>query len=183
MPGAYQTSNFSYQGAGQFAYQESQGPKAKFGRHPPRGLSRKELRELEDKWLDRKWLRHPTIEVPEATPPPVPIGPATYEAWGLTILGLASDAEVSYSLSLEGDTVLGVAGTHDLGVEIEPPGAAHELTIGATGQSSSETMHEGSPQIGFTTRTDVTRDLYLDRPFTAEELADVLARLRKKPKT
>jgi len=185
MPGAYQTSNFSYQGAGQFAYQEQAGaaPAPKFGRHPPRGLSRKQLEGLEEKWLDRRWLRHPTIEVPEATPEAVPLAPATYEAFGLTILGLASDSEMSYSVSLEPDTLLGVGGTHELGIEIEPPRTDHELNIGSSAEASSETVHSGSPQLGFTTRSDVTSDLYLERPFTADELSDVLSRLPKKPKT
>jgi hypothetical protein len=179
---AYQTSNFSYQGAGQFAYQEGVEKPKPFGRHPPRGLSRAQLQNLEAEWLNRKWLRHPTIEVPEATPLPVPIAGATYEVWGLSILGLASDAGVSMRVSVEPDTLLGIGNAHQIGIEIEPPRTDHELNLGAAFNVSSDTTHSGSPHLGFTTRSDVQSDLYLERPISADEIAAALSRLRK-PRT
>lgn len=186
MPGAYQTSNFSYQGAGQFAYQEQAGvaPPKPFGRHPPRGLSRKQLEGLEEKWLDRKWLRHPTIEVPEATTElPAPVGPAVYEAYGLSLLGLASDSEVSYSVSVEAHTQIGIAAVHELGLEIAPPGTDHEVNLDTASSVGTTLHHDGSAEIAFTTRSNVERDLYLERPFGEDEIESILSRLPKKPKT
>lgn len=154
-------------------------PKAKFGRHPPRGLSRRQLEGLEDKWLNREWLRHPTIDVPE--PKPDTPSPATYEAFGLSLLGLASDSEVSYSLSVEGTTQLGLALSDD-GAElsIEPPTVDNnEVNLDAASDVSTTLFHEGTSEIGFTTRSNVERDLYLERPFTQDEI-DALLRARLK---
>ena len=178
---AYQTSNFAYQGAGQFAYQEGVVVvKPKFGRPTVPFLTRAQVEKLEAKWLQRERLEHPQLRVPPAEVVTPPLAePSEWEVYGHN-----NDLWADSASDVAADLIQTPASYVEYADEAVTVMEAsfqdtHTMRAASAGSSSVESTATPESTMRLRAQSQVDKDLWLERPIGPDELLDALSKLPK----